>query len=245
NAFWPHPLTARTGAKTMRYRKYEMPPSTLHLNDLLFILFRHKWKIIVCTAIGIIAAAAVCFLLPPEYESQARLLVRYVVERSTVDALDSQVKTPATQTESENLINSELAIVTSADLATQVADAVGVERLLPESGGKGTTDEAARSILRHLKATALKDSNIISVSYSNRDPELAVRVLRELVTRYFDKHLEVHRSAGAFDFVKRETDQVRAQLNQTEGELKQLKDKTGIASLAEGTSTLNAELVKS
>jgi uncharacterized protein involved in exopolysaccharide biosynthesis/Mrp family chromosome partitioning ATPase len=229
----------------MRYYKYASPPAALQLTDVLFVLFRHKWKIIVCAVTGIIGAAAAYFLLPPEYESQARLMVRYVVERSAVDALDSQVKTPASQSESENLINSELAIITSSDLATQVADAVGVERILPESGGKGTTDEAARRILRHLKATALKDSNIISVSYTDRDPALAMRVLQELVTRYFDKHLEVHRSAGAFDFVKRETDQVGTQLSQTEADLKELKDRTGIVSLAEGSKTLNEELAKS
>src|SRR5262249_50749606 len=45
-------------------------------------------------------------------------------------------------------------------------------------------------------------------------------------------------------FVKRESDQVRTQLNQTETDLKQLRDRTGIVSLATGAATLNSELVK-
>src|SRR5262249_54679024 len=72
----------------------------------------------------------------------------------------------------------------------------------------------------------------------------ATLVLQELLNRYFVKHLEVHRSAGAFDFVSQQTDQVRMRLNQTEDALKSLKDKTGIASLKEGSTMLTAGATK-
>jgi uncharacterized protein involved in exopolysaccharide biosynthesis len=226
----------------MSESEHEVQHSSLNLNDVLFILFKHKCKIFLCAAAGIVAAAAVYLLLPPIYESEAKLLVRYVVDKSVVDKLDSAVKTPDSQT--DNLINSEVEILTSWDLATQVAETVGVERLLQQCGGQGTKANAARHILRGLTVTALKGTDIISVSYKNTDPKLAVPVLQELVKRYFDKHLEVHRSMGAFDFAKNETQKVRAQLDQTKEKLKQLKDGAGIISLAENTATLNAELAK-
>jgi succinoglycan biosynthesis transport protein ExoP len=221
--------------------EYEPQHSGLKLNDILFMLFRHKWKILLCSATGIFAAASV-YALSHTYESQAKLLVRYVMERSAVDKLDSPIERPGTQ--NEELLNSEVEILTSWDLAVQVAQTIGVERLLPESGGKAAIADAAHSILGGLKATPLQGSNIIYISYQNKDPELAVRVLQELVTRYFDKHLEVHRSIGAFDFVKRETDQVRVKLDRTEEELKQMKARAGVSSFAEGTATLNAALAK-
>jgi len=68
--------------------------------------------------------------------------------------------------------------------------------------------------------------------------------LQELLSRYFVKHLEVHRSAGAFDFVTQQTDQVRARLNQTEDALKSLRDKTGIVSLKDGSEALTDEAAK-
>ena len=68
--------------------------------------------------------------------------------------------------------------------------------------------------------------------------------MQELLSRYFVKHLEVHRSAGAFDFVTQQTDQVRARLNQTEDALKSLREKTGIASLKEGSAALTTEAAK-
>src|SRR4029453_10283178 len=92
-----------------------------------------------------------------------------------------------------------------------------------------------------LNVISSKGSNIIFVSYKNHDPQMATLVLQELLSRYFVKHLEVHRSAGAFDFVTQQTDQVRARLNQTEDALKSLRDKTGIVSLKEGSEALTAE----
>src|SRR5206468_10868880 len=67
---------------------------------------------------------------------------------------------------------------------------------------------------------------------------------QELLSRYFVKHLEVHRSVGAFDFVSQQTDQVRTRLNQTEDALKSLRDKTGIVSLEEGSKALTTEAAK-
>jgi Mrp family chromosome partitioning ATPase len=69
-------------------------------------------------------------------------------------------------------------------------------------------------------------------------------VLKELVNRYFDKHLEVHRSAGAFGFVTQQTDQVRARLHQTEDALKDLRGKAGIGTLSDGTAGLETEKAK-
>jgi len=68
-----------------------------------------------------------------------------------------------------------------------------------------------------LKVISNKGSNIILISYKNPNPEVATLVLQELLSRYFVKHLEVHRSAGAFDFVTQQTDQVRARFKSNGG----------------------------
>src|SRR5213595_1438591 len=128
----------------------------------------------------------------------------------------------------------------ATDLLTKVAHAIGLK---PPSAA-ATEGEAASSIILNLKVISNKGSNIIFVSYKNHDPQMATLVLQELVSRYFVKHLEVHRSAGAFDFVTQQTDQVRARLNQTEDALKSMRDKTGIISLKEGSAALTAEAAK-
>ena len=125
----------------------------------------------------------------------------------------------------DSVIDAEVQILTSWDLAAQVAEAIGPKRL-----GASSNAAAAGSILSGLQVAASKGSDVIVVSYTNPDPQLAPLVLQELLSRYFVKHLEVHRSAGAFDFVTQQTDQVRARLNQTEDALNTLRQKIGIVS---------------
>src|SRR5438034_5716097 len=230
------------------------------LSDILFALFKRKRTIILCAFLGIIAAAAFYFLYPPVYESQAKLLVRYVLERSAVDPIEAEKAGAASINEADRVIGAEMEILTSWDLAVQVAQTIGPKRLLPpatdlltkvghtiglkQPSAAATEGEAASSIILNLKVISNKGSNIIFVSYKNHDPETVTLVLQELLSRYFVKHLEVHRSAGAFDFVTQQTDQVRTRLNQTEDALKSLRDKTGIVSLKEGSEALTADAAK-
>jgi len=217
----------------------EMPHAGLSVEDVAIALFKHKWKIVLCTLAGLIAAAAVFKLYPLVYESQAKLLVRYVLDRSVVDPIESAGGGKT----SDSVMGSEVEILTSWDLAVQVAEAIGVKRLLPNSP-TATKTEAAATVSAGLEVTSRNGGGIIFVSYQNPDPELATLVLNELVNRYFEKHLEVHRSAGAFDFVTQQADQVRVRLNQTDDALKALKAKAGIASSADSAASLNAEVIK-
>jgi uncharacterized protein involved in exopolysaccharide biosynthesis/Mrp family chromosome partitioning ATPase len=207
------------------------------VNDILFALFRRKWTIMFFTLLGIAGAAAVFFLFPPVYQSQAKLLVRYVLERSAVDPIDNTTRPNSTLKSVDSVIDAEVQILTSGDLAMQVAEAIGPKRF-----GVGSKEAAAAHISSGLQVTSNKGSDVILVLYQDRDPQLAPVVLQELLSRYFVKHLEVHRSAGAFDFVTQQTDQVRARLNQTEDALKKLRDKAGIVStLDDASDALNEE----
>jgi succinoglycan biosynthesis transport protein ExoP len=242
----PETLTAHTLPRMREPRpRPELEQSSLSIADIVSALFKHRWVILLCAALGLVVAALVYVFYPTVYESQAKLLVRYVVERSGVDALENTTRTAAGLGEAEYALGAEVEILTSWDLAVETAEAVGPKRLLPNGPGTPSKELAARMISSGLQVAINKGSNTLFVAYRNRDPELATRVLNELVTRYFVKHLEVHRSIGAFDFVTQQTDQVRSRLNQTEDTLRSLKAKVGIvSSLAESTTALSAEAAK-
>ena len=54
------------------------------IGDIYYVLFRHKWKIILCSLTGILAAAAYYRYFPPPFQSEARLLIKYVIESQSV-----------------------------------------------------------------------------------------------------------------------------------------------------------------
>src|SRR5215467_7984463 len=128
--------------------RHQQPPyhSGIGANDFLFALFRRKWTIVFCTLLGLGAAAAYYFLFPPTYQSNAKLLVRYVLERSGVDSIDNTAKpnqsSSGTGKTTDSIIDAEVQILTSWDLAVQVAEAIGPKRL-----GASSNAAAASSIL--------------------------------------------------------------------------------------------------
>src|SRR4029453_2954301 len=96
--------------------------SGLNLSAILFALFKRKWTIILCALLGISGAAAFYVFYPRTYQSQAKLLVRYVLERSAVDSIETtNASAQAAAASTDRVIGAEIAILTSWDLALQVA----------------------------------------------------------------------------------------------------------------------------
>src|SRR6266540_5556916 len=123
-------------------RRETQQHSGMNLSAILFALFKRKWSIILLALMGLIAAAAVYFLFPPSYESQAKLLVRYVLERSAIDPVEAEKAGANSSSEADRVIGAEIEILTSWDLATQVAHAIGPKRLLPTAKDPTETQAA-------------------------------------------------------------------------------------------------------
>src|ERR1700687_1273309 len=86
----------------------EMRPQGISRNDILFALFKHKKKILLGAAVGMLGAAAVFFEWRAQYESQAKLLVRYLIERTTVDSADATKGPGSYASSNDTIIETEL-----------------------------------------------------------------------------------------------------------------------------------------
>ena len=214
-------------------------PGGLSPTEVVIAIFKHKWKVIFCTLAGITGAILFWYLNPPLYQSDAKLLVRYMVERSAVDPVQGS-NADASDKPSDNVLNSEAEIMSSWDLYEQVADQVGVNRLCPNMKD-ATNIDAARVIQQGLSVSVLPKTNVILASYRNGDPQLAPLVLQSLLDAYLRRHLEIHRSAQAYDTISREVDMLKAELLKTEDDLKKKLGETNIISLQATANNLNTE----
>lgn len=204
------------------------------LPDLFESLLRHWRIILICGVAGMGAAVATFFLAPSTYQSQAKLLVRYLLERGGIDPeMKSQVQGTSY---TASVINDEIEILTSWDLARKVAQAVGPERLVRKE--PPSQEEAARLVKKGLEVGPVRESNVIRVAYRNPDATLAAEVLEKLIEAYFAMHLDIHRSAAASQFVAQETEQVRARLQEIDEELNKLRAEGGIFSIGDGVESV-------
>src|ERR1041385_5408662 len=77
--------------------------------DIFFAVFRHKWLVLICALLGLVLAVNCYLFYPKAYQSSAKLLVRYVVERSAVDSVDTS--TSGSSRNSDSVIASEAEIL--------------------------------------------------------------------------------------------------------------------------------------
>jgi uncharacterized protein involved in exopolysaccharide biosynthesis len=215
---------------------------SLGIGDIVYVLFKHKWKLIAITLLGWTATLAYYFLAPPVFTSMAKLMVRYVVERSALDHVENT--SSGSGREVDSIIISELEILTSWDLAAKVAAVPGMERVIPNSEGPVNSGAVASVISDSMFVKAVPGSNVIQVYFKHRNPEMAQKVLDELIRQYFIKHLDVHRSKEAAKFVSEKVEQSRTKLRSAEEDITKLKVDNGILSLADAMKSVSDEMAR-
>jgi len=201
-------------------------------DDIYYVIFRHKWRILICTAAGLLAAAGFYLFDPPQYQSEALLFIRYVMENSAPGLPGDDAKAISPDQRGETIIATEAEILGSLDIAYQVADVVGPDKILAKMKTPKDRDHAAAFIHKNLIVQPLPKSSVIRLVFQSPDPAVDQPVLAAVVEAYLKKHVEVHRGIEvAGDFLSQETDQLRARLSETEDQLRKARDKAGIMSL--------------
>jgi succinoglycan biosynthesis transport protein ExoP len=206
------------------------PPAGMTVGDIYYVLFRHKWKIIILAVAGIGAAAVVHFMRVPPYQSQAELLIKYVpgAGAPSLPGNDqNDVVVPG------NVIDTEIKILTSLDLANEAATNFGAANILAGAGGGDSPLQAAALIQQNLRVVQSDPgSSVLSVSFSHPNPQIVQPMLQEIISDYFQRHNEIHSTVGLYDdALSREGTALNVQLEEVEQQLANLKSKANIISI--------------
>jgi uncharacterized protein involved in exopolysaccharide biosynthesis/Mrp family chromosome partitioning ATPase len=230
-----------------------VPPATspafsLGLGDIYYVLFRHKWKIMVCSLIGLAGAVALYKLRPPPYQSDAKLLIKYVSEEKVVNPAGNG-QSIVSLDQRESVISSELEILTSLDLAKQVASFIGPDKLLGKAGADRDPatklDWAAYLVRKNFAAEVSPKSSVLILTFKHPDKDIVQPVLAEIVSQYLKRHIEFHGAAGLMsDSLTQATDTLRQRLAQTEEELRKATNKAGVISLDDAKKAYTEQIAK-
>jgi uncharacterized protein involved in exopolysaccharide biosynthesis len=228
------------------------------LQRVVQILFRHKKKAIGLFLATTVLATILTLLMPRVYQSQAKLMLRLGRENVGLDAMTSLgqsaiVTVPQTH---EHEINSIVEVLRNRSLVEQVVDTIGPDRILGQhqsdvdSVDAQSTTQASSGLLsslgistpisRHDRAVNLlaekisvepaRKSNILLVSCTASDPQLAQTIVATLIDFYLKQHIQMHRAPGALEFLSSQTAKAREQLISAEDELRELQNRTGLIS---------------
>ena len=212
----------------------------ISLRDGAAALFRRKWMVLIIFFTVVLGTIALTLVLPDKYESRTKILVKN--QRVDVAITAANVAPPSVVPEgevTENQINSEIELLTSKDLLTQVVTDCGLAR---QTGGLFSrtpppesvrVERAVNQLAKDLVISPVRRANIISISYASNSPQLSAQVLKRLGELYLDKHLKLHHPEGASDFFQNKADEYEAQLKEAERRFTDFQQSNNLVVLAQ------------
>jgi uncharacterized protein involved in exopolysaccharide biosynthesis/Mrp family chromosome partitioning ATPase len=206
------------------------------------MVFRHKWLITIICGLSILVAVTLYIFVKPPYASDAKLYVKYVMENKTEPGVnDPKIKIP-NERGGESVINNELEILTSFDLAKDVATAFGPGNIV-KNAGKDDVDKAAYQIVKGLIPGVRRKSDVLSITLQHPDGLVVRPLLDCVITNYLARHTEVHRAVTEYnEWLRRQADLYKNRLAQTENELRNLRTNLNLTGPVEEARRGFAEL---
>ncbi len=202
---------------------------TLRPNDLYYLFLRQKWPILLFSFLGLASGAGLYLGLKPKFVSEALLYVRFVIDNRSIAADDAgTVRSPSVR--DDTIISSEEQMLTSLDLAKEVVLAVGPTNVVGEARGDEALGLAIQKVRKALSVDVLPGS-VIRLTFRHEDPSVARNVLTNLVDSYFRMHARMHGSSSALDEAAKRVDQRRMQKEQTEDQIRRLREQLGAVSI--------------
>jgi uncharacterized protein involved in exopolysaccharide biosynthesis len=160
--------------------------------DFVALLWRERMLMLSVFLVIMALGLAAALMLKTTYLAQSSLLVRlgqeYVYEPSAGDAARGAIP------ESDEVMQSEVEILSSAQIKERVIDRIGLERIYP-SIGKGydsATPEQRRMMIgravavmeKSLKIGFAPGAPVVRIGFEHTDPEMAAQVLNDLLEEY-------------------------------------------------------------
>ncbi len=226
------------------------------LRNVIFVLRKRRNLILIWALGGLVLACLVCVLMRNRYTSTATLLVDQqnssglgmgsLEELASTMGGEDDLKTELT-THSTVLQNdtTTLRVIHRLNLDKVYAykpgifgwdHAIKAEQGLPLEQATATRERLLSLIQKKLKVEPQEDTRLITVQYTDHDPQRAADVANAYVEEYIHEYLETHfnATARASDWLGTQLDSLKARVAESQQKLSDYESKTGLSVLMLG-----------
>jgi uncharacterized protein involved in exopolysaccharide biosynthesis len=174
--------------------------------EVASILFKHAKLLTIIFVTVFVVFFGASYILTPTFKAETQILVQSGREFEVATDKGNQAPTGAPMITKQEIINSEVEIINSRDLAESVIRAVGLARIYPAIAEDGILvklhildpaseaermNAAIKKFTKKLKVEPVTMSNIITLDYWNPDRDIAIETLQKLAQLYEQKHAEI------------------------------------------------------
>ena len=223
----------------------EPEEAAIPLSHYLWILKRHRWKIISFVAACVLAAVVVSSRLTPVYEST----VTVDVDRQTPTGVIGQEAMPSTANDADQFLATQIKLIQSDSVLRPVVDKFNLrDRKEEMEAAESATGQAqdAPVILKKLKVTRPPNTYLLLISYRSSDPQLAAGVANATASSYLDHTYQIRyqSSASLSAFMEKQLEELKAKMERSSAALMQFERELNVINPEEKTSILSARLLQ-
>lgn len=215
-----------------------------NLRGILTILFRQQIRFLAVFLLVCLCGALYVGKIQKFYEAHGSFLVKF--GQNAVPDLDRNVQGAADYSQQhDEIIQSNVKILQSDGLLTDVVQKVGVAKLYPDLASSTAKPEliaqsAVERVSHDLRVWTDSKSNVIELSVRNKDPLVATEFAKTLMDMFGIRQAEVYSSPHT-NFLKQQIDDAKVQLDKSQDAFKVYKQELEISDLDEEMSQLLQE----
>jgi succinoglycan biosynthesis transport protein ExoP len=216
--------------------------SSVALSQYLWIIRRHRWKILAFVFAALVATLVVSSRLTPIYESTATV----DIDRRMPTGIIGQEATPLAPADADQFLATQVKLIQSDSVLRPVAQRF---KLLEAEGAEAAREaggDEAPVTLKRLKVTRPPSTYLLLISYRSPDPRLAADVANAIAQSYLEHtyHIRYRSSASLSAFMEKQLEELKAKMERSSAALVQFERELNVINPEEKTSILSARLLQ-
>ena len=230
-----------------QYAYSEPEEQTVPLSHYLWILKRHRWKILAFVLTSVVATVVVSSRLTPIYEATATI----DVDRQAPSGIIGQDASRLAPNDADQFLATQVKLIQSDSVLRPVAEkyklsVVEAAALPGEAPIPTTRAQNAPVTLKRLKVTRPPNTYLLLIAYRSADPELAADVSNAIAQSYIEHTYDIRfrASAGLSAFMEKQLEELRAKRERSAEALAQFEKELDVINPEEKTSILSSRLLQ-
>jgi capsular exopolysaccharide synthesis family protein len=240
--------------ETLRALSWGPPPFTdsepeeasVPLAHYLWVLKRHRWKILGFVAAGLLATLVVSSRITPVFEATATV----DIDRQTPPGVVGQEASRSMLNDADQFLATQIRLIQSDSVLRPVAQRYRLldhERQLRDlDPSRRAGVEQAPVLLKRLKVGRPPNTYLLLVSYRSPEPQLAADVANAIAQSYLEHtyNIRIRSSASLSSFMEKQLEELRAKMERSSQALAQFERELNVINPEEKTNIVSARLLQ-
>ena len=221
----------------------ETEEPAIPLSHYLWVLRRHRWKILAFILVAAAATFIVSERLTPIYEST----VTVDVDRRVPTGIIGQEAAQSSLNDSDQFLATQVKLIQSDAVLRPVADQYHLREIEEvETSGDRIRANNAPVMLKKLKVARAPNTYLLLISYRNADAVLAANVANAVARSYVEHtyNIRFRSSASLSTFMEKQLEELKAKMERSNEALAQFEKELNVINPVEKTNILSARLLQ-